>query len=172
VRLPSLLHQMIHLIGHGQISNYNHFYGRIGLRDRLEAAALTHWAAEPVDWQAVATRFATAGYRRTVPAFALALRDGALCAIPPPRKVDLLTTVQERRIAWQARSRILAHIGFWPMWCVAMLRIQIEERERGRPKLVQTLRKLIFERGAGQRMLRTFIYDAPRPWMLMFLSSW
>jgi hypothetical protein len=172
VRLPSLVHQMIHLIGHGQISNYNQLYGRIGLRDRLEAAALTHWAAEPVDWQAVATRFATAGYRRAVPAFALALRDGALCAVPPPRKVDFLTALQARRIAWQARSRILAHIGFWPMWCVAMLRIQLEERERGRPKLVQTLRKLIFERGAGQRMLRTLIYDAPRPWMLMFLSSW
>ena len=171
-RLPSLLHQLIHLVGHGQISNYNHAYGRIGLRDRMEAAALTHWAAEPVDWQAVATRFATAGYRRTFLAFVLALRDGALCAVPPPGKVDALTAFQERRIAWQARSKILAHISFWPMWCVAMLRIQLEEREGGRRKFVETLRRLIFERGAGQRMLRTFIYDAPRPWMLVLLSSW
>jgi hypothetical protein len=172
VRLPSLLHQAVHLVGHGQISHYNYAYGRIGLRDRLEAAALAHWATEPVEWQVVAARFGAAGYSRPFLAFVLALRDGALCAVPSPDRIDTRTALQERRIGWQARSKFLAHISFWPMWCVAMLRIQFEERERGRPKLVETIKRLVFERGAGQRMLRTFIHDAPRPWMLALLSSW
>ena len=172
VRLPSLVHQVVHLIAHSQISNHNYAYGRIAFRDRLEAAALVRWAAEPIEWQAVAAHFATAGCPRPLLAFVLALRDGALCAVPPPGRIDALTALQERRIAWQARCRMLAHLSFWPMWCMAMLRSQVEERKGGRPKLVDTLRRLLFERGAGQRMLRTFIYDAPRPWMLVFLSAW
>jgi Uncharacterised nucleotidyltransferase len=163
VRLPSMLHQVVHLVGHSQIRNYNHAFGRISLRDRLETAALVHWAAEPVDWDAVLARFAAAGYRRPLLSFLLALRDGAPIAVPASGKVDMLTALQERRIAWQTRSRVLAHISFWPMWCVAMLRMQIEEREGGRPKFVKTLARLTSEGGAGQRMLRTFIYGAPRP---------
>jgi Uncharacterised nucleotidyltransferase len=163
VRVPSMLHQVVHLVGHGQISSYNYALGRVGLRDRLEAGALVRWGAEPVDWDAVLARFAAAGYRRPLLSFLLALRDGALVAVPPPGKIDALTMLQERRIAWQTRSRMLAHVGFWPIWALAMLRTQIEEREGGRPKFVRTLTRLVFERGAGQRMLRTFIYGAPRP---------
>jgi hypothetical protein len=169
-RLPSIEHQLIHLIGHGQLKNFGHALGHVAWRDRLEAAALAQWAPGPIDWAALATRFAAAGHRRPWRVFVLALGDGALAALPTPRKVGLLTALQERRIAWQARSRTLAQISFWPIWCVALLRIQIEEREGGRPKLITTLRRLFFEHGAGQRMLRVLLYGAPRPWMLVLLS--
>ena len=90
--------------------------------------------------------------------------------MPALGKIDMLTALQQRRIAWQARSsKTFPHISFWPMWFVAMLRMQIEEREGGRPELVNTLKALIFERGAGQRMLQTFIHRAPRPWTFVLL---
>ncbi len=57
VRLPSAGHQLTHLIGHGQIRHLGHAFGRIALRDRLEAAALVHWGREAIDWQAVLARF-------------------------------------------------------------------------------------------------------------------
>jgi hypothetical protein len=163
VRLPSMLHQVVHLVGHSQIINYNYALGRVGLRDKLEAMALARWGTEPVDWDAVLARFVAAGYRRPLLSFLLALRDGAAVAGPAPDKIDMLTALQGRRVAWQARSRMLAHIGFWPIWCLAMLRMQIEEREGGQPKFIRTLKRLIWERGAGQRMLRTFLHGAPRP---------
>jgi hypothetical protein len=163
VRLPSMLHQVVHLVGHSQISNYNYALGRIGLRDRLEASALVRWRAEPVDWDGVLARFAAAGYRRPLLSFLLALRDKIPVAVPASGKIDTITALQERRTAWQARSRMLAHVGFWPIWWLALLRMQIEEREGGRPKIVRTLARLISERGAGQRILRTLIYGAPRP---------
>ena len=169
MRLPSVLHQIVHLVGHSQLSHHCHAYGRIDLRDRLEAAALACWTGKPVDWEVVVARFAAAGYRRPLLSFLLALRDGTLLTVPALGKIDMLTALQQRRIAWQARSRTLSHISFWPMWCVAMLRMQIEEREGGRPKLVNTLKALIFERGAGQRMLQTFIHRAPRPWTFVLL---
>ena len=164
VRLPAIEHQLAHLIGHSQIKHSGHALGRIALRDRLEAAALMRWAAESVDWQALSLRFAAVGYRRPLIAFALSLNDGALCAVPVPARVDALTALQQRWIAIQARSRNVARLSFWPIWCVAMLRMQIEEREAGRPKMVRTLERLIFERGAGRRMFRTLVHGIPRPW--------
>jgi hypothetical protein len=84
--------------------------------------------------------------------------------VPTPGEIDVLTALQRRRIAWLARSRMLTQVSFWPIWCAAVVRIQIEEHEGGRPKLVNQLRRLMFELGAGPRMLRTFILGAPRPW--------
>ena len=61
VRLPSIEHQLIHLIGHSQLRHFGHAFGRIAWRDRLETAALIRAAAGSIDWQAVLTRFAAPG---------------------------------------------------------------------------------------------------------------
>ncbi len=70
---PSAGHQLTHLIGHSQIRHLGHAFGRIALRDRLEAAALVHWGREAIDWQAVLARFGAAGYRRPLLAYLLAV---------------------------------------------------------------------------------------------------
>jgi Uncharacterised nucleotidyltransferase len=94
VRIPSVEHQLVHLIGHGQLRHCGHAIGRICLRDRLEAAALSHWGREAVDWQAVSRRFVAAGYRRPLLSFLLVLRDGAWAAAPVAGHIDPLTALQ------------------------------------------------------------------------------
>ncbi len=161
MRLPSIEHQLVHLIGHGQIRHPGSALGQIALRDRLEAAALLHWGRERVDWQAVLARFVTTGYRRPLMTFLLSLDDDALYAVPVPIRIDALTALQRRRIALQARSKLLAWIGSWGGWCASELKRQVE-RVEGQPKAIRNARSLIFERGAGSRMARAMAERIPR----------
>jgi hypothetical protein len=111
VRVPSVDHQTVHLIGHSQIRHHGHAFGRIGLRDRLETAALVRWGHETIDWRAVSRRFVAAGHRRPLLSWLLALNDDGWCGVPVPVGIDRLTALQRRRIALQARSTALAYIG-------------------------------------------------------------
>ena len=164
LRLPSIDHQVTHLIGHSQIGHSNYAYGRIALCDRLEAAALVHWGGDSVDWRAVYGRFAAAGYRRPLLAFLLSLRDGGLCTVPLPSGTDALTALQQRRIALQARSKTMGAIGLWAGRSVAKLKSQFTERDAGRPRAIKNINRLIFEPGAARQMVRTFVDQAPRRW--------
>jgi hypothetical protein len=157
VRLPAIEHQLVHLIEHGQIRHFGHAFGRITLRDRLEAAALLRRAPESIPWQAISTRFATAGYRRPLSSFLLALNDGGLCVAPAPERIDLMTMLQQRRIALQARSTTLGYIGSRIGCWVSLFWKQIKERDGGRPKGVQNLRRLITERGSARKLVRAFL---------------
>jgi hypothetical protein len=154
VRLPSVEHQLVHLIGHGQIRHRSHACGRIGWRDRLEAAALAGWGDENVDWQAVEARFTATGYRRAFLTFLLALHDCALCAVPVPARTDLLTALQRRRVALQERSMTFAHIGAFAGWCGSEVSRQLAERDAGSRRAIKNLRRLICERGAAWKMAR------------------
>jgi hypothetical protein len=96
------------------------------------------------------------------------LRNDARCAAPVPVRIDPLATLQRRRIALQHVPRSWACIGMWAGWSIAKLRSQVVERDEGRPRIIVTLRRLFFERGAGRRMARTFVDGAlrrpcPRP---------
>ncbi|MGH6900292.1 MAG: nucleotidyltransferase family protein [Geminicoccaceae bacterium] len=164
VRLPAIEHQLVHLIGHRQIRHFGHASGRITLGDRLEAAALLRWTAESIDWQAVSARFVAVGYRRPLLTFLLALHDGGWCAAPVPGRIDLLTALQRRRIALQARSTTFAYIGGLTGWWASELKSQIEARDGGQRKAIRNLRSLIFERGAVWRMARAFL---DRRWDVM-----
>ena len=106
-RLPSTNHQLIHLIGHCQIAHGGHACGSILLSDRLEAAALAQRATNPIDWDGMIGRFAVLGYRRPLVGFLLSLRDGGLYRAPLPERPDVLTRLQQHRLALQARSGIL-----------------------------------------------------------------
>ena len=163
-RLPSIEHQLVHLVGHSQIRHFGHACGRIAMRDRLEAGALIRKAPpESIDWQAIFARFAAAGYRRPLLIFLLSLRDDFLCA-PAPVRIDPLTALQRRRIALQAHSTILARYGILVGWFITKLRSQVVERDERRPRIIATLRRLFFERGAGRRLARALLDGAPRPW--------
>jgi len=164
VRVPSTAHQLVHLIGHGQIGHRGYAYGRIALRDRLEAAALMRRATESIDWPTVFTCFAAAGYRRPLLVFLLSLADGSLCAAPVPGPIDTLTILQKRRIALQARSPAMMRLSLHISWCAVLLDMQTMEHEAGGPKMVHTLKKLVRDREERRRLLRTFRYGAPRPW--------
>jgi hypothetical protein len=164
VRLPSIEHQVMHLIGHSQLRHFGHAFGRVAWRDRLEAAALIRAAPGSIDWQAVLTRFAAAGYRRILLTFLLSLNDGFLCTVPVPGKTDPLTALQHRRIALQARSTIMAHVGLWAAWSATKLKWQITERDAGRLRAIKNVKRLIFEPKAPRRMARAFFDQAPRPW--------
>ena len=157
VRLPSIEHQLVHLIGHSQIRHHGHACGHIGLRDRLEAAALVNWGHENVDWQAVHARFMAAKYRRPLLTFLLSLNDRGLCAVPAPARTDPITALQLHRVALQARSITFAHVSSFPGWCVAEVKSQIEERDSGQPRASKNLRRLIFERGAVCEMARSLM---------------
>jgi hypothetical protein len=154
VRLPSIEHQLVHLIGHGQIRHRGHACGRVAWRDRLEAAALVSWGQAIVDWQAIEARFTAIGHRRPLLSFLLALHDCALCAVPAPAGIDLLTALQRRRVALQARSVSLAHLGAFAGWCGSEVHRQLAERDAGWPRAIKNLRRLIFERGAAWKMAR------------------
>jgi hypothetical protein len=157
VRIPSIEHQLVHLIGHGQIRHCGHAIGRICLRDRLEAAALLHWRREAIDWQAVSKCFVAAGYRRPLLTFLLALRDGAWGTVPVADRIDWLTLVQRRRIVLQAHSRAFDYMGSRAGWCVSEVRSQIRERDAGQPRVIRNLKRLISERGAIWQMARAFV---------------
>ena len=75
------------------------------LRDRLEAAALVAVGARSIDWQAVSAAFVAAGYRRPLLSFLLSERwRGGARSRWSRTGPDLLTALQQRRIALQARS--------------------------------------------------------------------
>ena len=155
--IPAVEHQAIHLIGHSQIRHLGHAFGRVTWRSRLEAAALVHWGRESLDWQAVLASFVAAGYQRPLLSFLLALNDGNLCAAPVTLKVDLLTALQQRRIALQARSTGLGYVGSRIGWCVSELRRQIEERDGGQRRVAKNLKELIYERAAAGRLVRAYL---------------
>jgi Uncharacterised nucleotidyltransferase len=156
-RIPSVEHQLVHLIGHSQVRHFGHAFGRIALRDRLEAAALVHWGRETLDWQAVLARFAAAGCRRPLLSFLLALNDGAWCTVALPDGIDPLTGLQGCRVALQARSRMLAYIGSRAGWLISVFRSPIEARDGGRRSLIENLKRLIFEPGAVRRLARAVL---------------
>jgi hypothetical protein len=164
VRLPSVEHQIVHLIGHSQIRHNGHAFGRISLRERLEAAALMQAPRERVDWERITARFGAAGYRRLLLTFVLSLNDGFPLAAPVPASIDPLTMLQHWRIALQARSRTVALISLWAAWSAVKLKWQITERDAGRLRGTKNVHRLMLERGAGRRMIQAFIDQAPRPW--------
>jgi Uncharacterised nucleotidyltransferase len=157
VRIPSVEHQLIHLIGHSQIRHLGHAFGRIALRHRLEAAALVYWGHAGVDWQAVLARFSAAGYRRPLLSFLLALRDGAWCAVPFTDDRDPLTALHGRRIALQARSRALAYLGSQIGWWISTVRNQVAERDGSQRKAIRNFISLMSEPGGARRIARAFL---------------
>jgi Uncharacterised nucleotidyltransferase len=156
VRVPSVEHQLVHLIGHSQIRHLGHAFGRIGLRHRLEAAALARWGRERIDWPAVFRRFVTAGYRRPLLAFVLSLNDDGWCAIPVLGRPDRLTRLQQRRIALQARSATFAYFGARIGCWLSAFWNQFEVSDGGQRRAVSNVKRLIHERGAIRRMVSAF----------------
>ncbi len=120
-RLPSVDHQLVHLVGHSQISNYGHYCARVQLRDRLEAAALARWSPERPGWADVAGRFAVAGYRHHLASFLLALDDAGFARVPAGIGT-LAAGLHRRRIALQARSATMMRIGARLGWYAAIAR--------------------------------------------------
>ena len=164
VRLPSTEHQLVHLIGHSQIGHRGHAYGRIMLRDRLEAAALLHWLPESVDWQTVFSRFEAAGYRRPLLVFLLSLGDGGFYSMPVPGRTDLLTAIHQRRIALQARSAAMTRVSLQTVWYAVLLKMQLVEHDAKWPKIVQTAGKFLLDSKERQRIAGMFARGGPRPW--------
>jgi hypothetical protein len=156
-RIPSFEHQLVHLIGHGQIRHLGHARGRIELRDRLEAAALVRWGRDAIDWQAVYSRFGAAGYRRPLLSFLLSLDAGAWCAVPLPARPDRLTALQQRRIELQDRSATCAYIGSRLGWWVSAFGSQFEVLDGGQRRAHRNLRRLVHERGGVRQLVRAFV---------------
>ena len=172
VRLPAVEHQLVHLIGHGQIRHCGHAIGRVDLRDRLEAAALVQWGRESVDWEAVWARFSAAGYRRPLLSFQLALEDGAWCAVPVSGRIDPLIALQRRRIAMQARIGAFDYIGSRVGWWVVELKRQIQERDGGERRAIKNLRRMVSERGALWTMARAVLDRRPHVLHVLPHLSW
>lgn len=156
VRLPTIEHQLVHLIGHCQVRHLGHALGRIAWHDRLEAAALVRWTPEGIDWQAVSARFVATGYRRHLSTFLLSLQDGSLCA-PMPGWIDLPILLQQRRIALQARSTILGYVGSRAGWWASLIWSQMAKCDGGERRAATNLKRLTSEPGALRRIARAFM---------------
>jgi hypothetical protein len=156
VGLPSVEHQLVHLIGHGQVRHLGHAFGRIALRDRLEAAALVRWGPDCVAWETVYARFQAAGYRRALLSFLLALNAGAWCAAPLPDRTDRLTALQQHRIERQDRSVTCAYVGSRLGWWISAFSSQFEVLEGGERRAIRTLRRLIGGRGGLREIGKAF----------------
>ncbi|HEX6259808.1 MAG TPA: nucleotidyltransferase family protein [Woeseiaceae bacterium] len=163
-RLPSDEHQLVHLIGHSQIGHRGHAYGRIMLRDRLEAAALLRWLPESIEWPAVFGRFEAANYRRPLLVFLLSLSDGGFYSMPMPGRIDALTAIQRRRIALQARSVAMTRVSLHTVWYAVLLKIQFLEHDAGWPRALETARKFLLDREERQRIAEMLVRGGPRPW--------
>ena len=146
----------MHLVGHSQIRHLGHALGRISLRDRLEAAALVRWGNQTIDWEAVFARFAASGYQRPLLSLLLSLKDGDWCAVPLTDKTDLITALQQRRIALQARSTALAYLGSRVGWWVSAFAGQIK-RDDGERKGITNLKRLFSEPGAIRKIAQAFL---------------
>jgi hypothetical protein len=157
IKLPSLEHQLVHLIGHGQVRHLGHSQGRIALGDRLEAAALVRWGRESIDWPAVQRRFAAAGYRRPLLSFLVSLDAGGWCAVPVPERTDRLTVLQQHRIELQDRSATAAYVGSRLGWWLSGFTSQFEVLDGGQRRAVRNLRRLVSERGAIRQLARAFV---------------
>jgi hypothetical protein len=163
VRLPSTEHQLVHLIGHSQIGHRGHAYGPIMLRDRLEAAASLHWLPESIDWQAMFSRFEASGYRRPLLVLLPSLGDGGFYSVPVPGRTNLLTAIQRRRIALQARSAAMTRISLQTVWYAVLLEMQLVEHNTKWAKIVQTAGKFLLDEGEA-RIAGMFACGGPRPW--------
>ena len=156
VWVPTIEHQLVHLIAHSQIQHLGHAFGRVSLGDRLEAAALTCWGHETLDWSVVSARFAAAGYQRPFLSFLLALNDGAWCAVQVPDKIGPLAALKQRRIALQARSKTFAYIGSRLGWWLSAFGSQLEKSDGGERIGIQNLKRLLSQRGAMGQIIRAF----------------
>ena len=145
----------MHLVGHSQIRHLGHALGRISLRDRLEAAALVHWGKQTIDWEVIFARFAASGYQRPLLSLLLSLKDGGWCAVPLTDKTDLLTALQQRRIALQARSTALAYVGSRLGWWVSAFGSQIK-LDGGQRKGITNLKRLFSEPEAIRKITQAF----------------
>jgi hypothetical protein len=164
VRQPSTEHQITHLVGHSQLGHFNYLYGRIALRDRLEAAALLRWMPGRIDWSAIHARFAAVGYHRPLQTFLLSLHDGDLWAQPTESRVDMLTALQGRRIALQARSPTMTRISLFVGWYIVLFKLHVLKRDAGRPDMLQSVTKMLRYRPERRRVARIFIRGGPRSW--------
>jgi len=164
IRLPSLEHQIVHLIGHGQLYDGGYAYGRIELRDRLEAGLLVRSSPRGVDWDRLFARFAAAGYYRPLASFLLALNDDALCAAPIRGRIDGLVRFQRRRVALQARSVAMTLAG----WYFLRVKKQASKGAKGWPRVVQTCRELFKDHGARRALIKKII-RGPQLQSLMLL---
>jgi hypothetical protein len=120
-RLPSVDHQVVHLVGHSQISDFGHYCARVQLRDRFEAAALEQWSPERPGWAGIADRFAAAGYRHQLESFLASLDDAGFPRAPAGVET-LAAGLHRRRIALQARSATMMRIGAQLGWYAAVAR--------------------------------------------------
>ena len=118
---------------------------------------MARWGQESIDWPAVLARFGAAGYRRPLLSFLLALRDGAWCALAAIDQRDLLTALQGRRIALQARSSGFAYLGSQIGWWVSAFRSHLDEDDGGQRKAVRNLWRLMSEPGGARRVVRAFL---------------
>jgi hypothetical protein len=155
LRIPSIEHQLVHLVAHGQIRHLGHALGRVSLRDRLEMAALVHWGKQTIDWEVIVARSAACGYQRPLLSSLLSLKDGDWCAMPLTDKTDLLTALQQRRIALQARSTALAYVGSRVGWWVSTLASQIKQDD-GERKGITNLKTLFSEPGGIRKITQAF----------------
>lgn len=152
VRLPSIQHQIIHLIGHRQLQDYNYAYGHVAWRDWFEVAALKSWGRYAIDWHGVLSRFVKSGYRAPLLAFLLSLESYHLCKVPVPCRGGPLLWLNHGRSRLQAHSAIFASLNAWVAWCVSELKIQLEERDAGELRALKNLKRLVSESGAVGRM--------------------
>jgi hypothetical protein len=140
-RLPSVEHQIFHLVGHCQVHHSGHAMGRVALRDRLEAAALLRRSADSMRWQSIFDRFTAAGYRRPLLTFLLSLDDAGFGPAPVAARLDFLTRLQGQRVSLQARSPAAMWINLRVINCATLLKGMVTRRGERRATLDLLVRK-------------------------------
>jgi hypothetical protein len=80
------------------------------------------------------SRFEAAGYRRPLLVFLLSLGDGGFYSVPMPGRTDLLTAIQRRRIALQARSVAMTRVSLQTVWYAVLLKMQLVEHATKWPR--------------------------------------
>lgn len=154
VWIPSLEHQLVHLIGHSQMRHFGHAFGRISLSDRLEAAALVRWSPLEPDWNAVKAHFNSARCYRPLLTFLLVLNEDGWWAISVREKIDSMMILQQRRITLQARSKILSYLGSQIGVWISLVGSQREQSATGERALSSSLKRLLLQRGGMAGLVR------------------
>lgn len=115
--IPTLEHQLTHLIGHCQISNRGYACGRIALRDALEAKLLLGRPGAAAALAATELRFATSGVLRVLTTFvAFLARLRMMPGDYPMPPLDVVSRLQGHRLSIQSSYRLADEIGWWLGW--------------------------------------------------------
>ena len=139
VRIPSLLHRIVHNIGHAQLQHQSYWTGEIRLRDLYDFALLIQESKGGIAWSPFIEHFDRAGYGNAPRAYLMMAEE--LFGLPRPEEASPPSAAK-----WRLRHAVT--MVRYP-WLQALSIVVFSE--------ILTLRRLFSNTPGGRRTRRKFL---------------